>query len=318
MTARGVAASSDRAPAIETVGLGKRYRRTTWGLHDCTLTIPAGGVVGLVGSNGAGKTTLLHLAAGLLRPTAGDIRVLGTPPKQSPNYLAQVGFVAQGTPLYSHLTVRDHFAFAARLNTGWDRPYAAARIARLDIDVNRKAGELSGGQRAQVALTLALAKRPKLLLLDEPVASLDPLAYREFLGGLMEAAAEGNVTIVMSSHNITQLERVCDHLVVLADSQVRICGSIDDLLAEHRLVAGRRADLDVLPAEVEVVRATHTARHSTLLVRGTGLLPHPAWQVDDVPLEDLVLAYLAGRAAPSGGAAIPSGPPALSLADESP
>src|SRR4051812_37114957 len=150
------------APAIEAVGLGKSYRRTTWGLRDCTVTIPAGGVVGLVGSNGAGKTTLLHLAAGLLRPTTGDIRVLGTPPQQSPAYLAQIGFVAQGTPLYSNLSVRDHLTFAERLNISWDMPYAAARLKGFDIDCSRKAGELSGGQRAQVALTLALAKRPQL------------------------------------------------------------------------------------------------------------------------------------------------------------
>ena len=192
----------------------------------------------------------------------------------------------------------DHLKLGARLNPGWDGPLARRRIDQLDLDPRRKAGKLSGGQRAQLALTLALGKRPELLILDEPVASLDPLARREFLQDLMETVAEDQVNIVLSSHLISDLERVCDYLVVLADSRVQIAGPVDELLAAHHLLSGPRRDEDRLPAGMQVISGSHTDRQSTLLVRADGPVLDPAWTVSEVGLEDLVLAYMkqaAGR-----------------------
>ena len=283
---------------IETEGLGKRYRKR-WALTDCTLSIPAGHVVGLVGLNGAGKTTLLNLATGMLAPTAGTIEVLGGRPAAGPEQLARVGYLAQDAPVYAGLSVADHLKLGAHLNPGWDAALARRRIDQLDLDRGRKAGRLSGGQRAQLALTLALGKRPELLILDEPVASLDPLARRECLQDLMGTVAEEVVSGVLSSHLISDLERVCDYVVVLADSRVRIAGPVDELLAAHRLLSGPRRDEDTLPAGMRVVSASHTDRQSTLLVRADGPVLDPAWTVSEVGLEDLMLAYM--KQAAGGG-----------------
>lgn len=280
---------------IETAGLGRRYRRT-WALADCTLSVPAGHVVGLVGPNGAGKTTLLTMAAGLLAPTAGQIRVLGAAPGGSPGQLAKVGFLAQDCPVYPALSVADHLRLGARLNPAWDAALAAGRVARLDLGLRQKAGALSGGQRAQLALTMAIAKRPQLLILDEPAASLDPLARREFLADLMEAVAEQELSVVLSSHLLGDLERVCDYLIVLAGSRVRVAGPVDDLLADHHLLTGPRRDPASLPPGLEVVSARHTDVQSTLLVRAAGPVLDPAWTVSGVGLEDLVLAYMSEAA----------------------
>jgi ABC-2 type transport system ATP-binding protein len=277
-------------------GLGKRYGRR-WALSDCTLEVPAGRVVGLVGPNGAGKTTLLHLAVGLLTPTCGAIEVLGGRPAAGPAQLARVGFVAQDVPTYAGLSVDDHLRLGARLNPGWDDALARRRIGRLGLDLAQRAGKLSGGQRAQLALTLGVAKRPELLLLDEPVASLDPLARREFLQDLMEAVAEHELTVVLSSHLVSDLERVCDHLIVLVASRVRLAGDIDTLLATHHRLTGARRDPASLPADQHVVAASHTERQTTLLVRTETPIHDPAWTVSELSMEDLVLAYL-GQAAP--------------------
>jgi ABC-2 type transport system ATP-binding protein len=282
---------------IAAEGLGKRYRRK-WALTDCTLSIPAGHVVGLVGLNGAGKTTLLNLATGMLAPTTGTIEVLGERPAAGPAQLARVGYLSQDAPVYAGLSVGDHLKLGAHLNPDWDAALARHRVDQLDLDPGRKAGKLSGGQRAQLALTLALGKRPELLILDEPVASLDPLARREFLQDLMGTVAEEEVSVVLSSHLISDLERVCDYLIVLADSRVRIAGPVDDLLAAHHLLSGPRRDPDTLPAGTQVISASHTDRQSTLLVRAGGPVLDPAWTVSEVGLEDLVLAYMkqaAGR-----------------------
>jgi ABC-2 type transport system ATP-binding protein len=276
---------------IEASGLGKRYRRT-WALRDCTLTIPAGCVVGLVGPNGAGKTTLLQLATGLLTPTSGTISVLGEPPAASPAQLARVGFVAQDTPVYARMRVADHLRMGAWLNPGWDDELAQRRIGQLGLDPRQRAGSLSGGQRAQLALTLALAKRPELLLLDEPVASLDPLARREFLRSLMEAVAEHGTSVVMSSHLVADLERVCDYLIVLVASRVRIAGEVTALLASHRRLSGPRRDPATLPAGQEVIEESHTDKQSVLLIRTSEPVHDPAWTVTPVSLEDLVIAYM--------------------------
>jgi ABC-2 type transport system ATP-binding protein len=272
-------------------GLGKRYRRR-WALTDCTLGIPAGHVTGLVGPNGAGKTTLLNLAAGLLAPTTGTIEVCGGRPAAGPDQLAKVGYVAQDTPTYPGLSVRDHLELGARLNPHWDAALARDRVDRLGLDPTQKAGRLSGGQRAQLALTLGLAKRPELLLLDEPVASLDPLARREFLQGLMEAVAEHGFSVVLSSHLVADLERVCDHLLVLVDSRVRLDGEVDQLLATHHRLTGPRRDPGSLPADQQVVSSRSTDVQSTMVVRTDGPILDPAWTVGALSLEDLVLAYL--------------------------
>ena len=280
---------------LEAQGLGKRYGRR-WALTDCDLSIPAGRVVGLVGPNGAGKSTLLTMAVGLLPPTAGRLEVLGRTPAANAA-LTDVGFVAQGTPVYAGLSVADHLTMGARLNPTWDSAFAQERIAALDLDPSQRAGKLSGGQQAQLALTVAVAKRPRLLVLDEPVASLDPLARRDFLQGLMEIVAEQEVSVVLSSHLVADLERVCDYLVVLVDSRVRVAGDVEDLLATHHLLTGPLHDMDRLPSDWQVVQHSHTSRQSTLLVRTDQPILDPTWDVDRVGLEDMVLAYMRDGAA---------------------
>jgi ABC-2 type transport system ATP-binding protein len=272
-------------------GLGKTYRRRV-ALSDCTLDVPAGRVVGLVGPNGAGKSTLLHLAVGMLTPTSGTIEVLGGRPAESPAQLAKVGFVAQDTPTYSGLSIEDHLRLGAHLNPGWDDALARRRIDRLGLDLAQRAGKLSGGQRAQLALTLGIAKRPELLILDEPVASLDPLARREFLQDLMEAVAEHELSVVLSSHLVSDLERVCDHLIVLVASRVQLAGDLETLLATHHRLSGARRDPATLPADQHVIAASHTDRQTTLLVRTDSPIHDPAWTVGRLSLEDLVLAYM--------------------------
>ena len=276
---------------LEASGLGKRYGRR-WALTDCSLEIPAGRVVGLVGPNGAGKSTLLQLAVGLLAPSAGSITVLGGTPGGSAAQLRRVGFVAQDAPAYAGLSVLDHLRFGAWTNDGFDREGALQRAETLGLDLRQRAGKLSGGQRAQLALTLALAKRPELLVLDEPVASLDPLARREFLQLLMEAVAENAFSVILSSHLIADLERVCDYLIVLASSRVQVAGPIDRLLASHHRLTGPHHGSVTLPAGQQLITERHTDVQSTLLVRHDGPILDPAWNVSDVSLEDLVLAYI--------------------------
>jgi ABC-2 type transport system ATP-binding protein len=280
---------STKDAVLRAQGLGKRYGRR-WALSECTLDIPAGRVVGLVGPNGAGKTTLLNLAAGLLTPTSGTIEVCGGRPADGRDRLAKVGFVAQDTPAYARLTVAEHLELGARLNPGWDRRLADDRIQRLGLPLDRRAGSLSGGQRAQLALTLAIAKRPGLLILDEPVASLDPLARREFLQDISEAAA--GLSVVLSSHLVSDVERVCDHLIVLVASRVRVAGDVDRLLATHHLLTATRIDLAALPAGSHVVSVRRTDSRTTMVVRAGSPVSDPAWTVGPVGLEDLVLAYL--------------------------
>jgi ABC-2 type transport system ATP-binding protein len=279
---------------IRTEGLGKRYGRK-WALADCTLDVPAGRVTGLVGPNGAGKTSLLSLAVGMTQPTTGSIEVCGGRPAADATQLAKVGFVAQDTPTYARLSIADHLRLGQRLNPRWDGELARDRLDRLRLDRTQRAGSLSGGQRAQLALTLGLAKRPELLVLDEPVASLDPLARREFLQTLMEAVAEYDLSVVLSSHVVSDLERVCDYLVVLVDSQVRVEGDVEDLLASHARLTGPRHD--TLPSHLEVVSASHTDRQSTLVVRTDQPVLDPSWSVTSLGLEDLVLAYMQRPAA---------------------
>jgi len=289
---------TDTAIALEAERLGKRYGRL-WALRDCTLAMPEGRIVALVGPNGAGKTTLLQLVAGLLTPTEGTVRVFGEAARaNTPAALARVGFVAQDHPLYKGFRVTDLLTMGRRLNLPgrWDQALAERRLADLGIPLKQRAGKLSGGQQAQVALAMTLAKRPRLLLLDEPVASLDPLARREFMQVLMGAAVEDGLTVVLSSHVVAELERVCDHLVLLSAGRVQLAGEVDELLAGHRLLTGPRSDAMTTQQIPGVLRASHGDRQTTLLVRtaaGPGRPPvHPNWQSHPVTLEDLVLAYL--------------------------
>jgi len=245
-----------------------------------------------VGPNGAGKSTLLNLAAGLLIPSVGTIDVLGAPPAVDSVHLGRVGFVAQDAPTYSSLTVGEHFKLGARLNSTWDGDGARQRVAQLGLGLKERAGKLSGGQRAQLALTLALAKQPELLILDEPVASLDPLARREFLQHLMEAVAETGLSVVLSSHLVADVERVCDYLIVLVASRVQVAGDVDELLATHHRLVGARRETTSLPSDQHVIEASHTDRQSTFLVRTTRPILDPSWTVERVGLEDLVLAYM--------------------------
>ena len=282
-------------PVLQAHALGKRYGQRQ-ALADCTLEVPPGRVVGLVGPNGAGKTTLLKIACGMLAPTTGRIEVLGEQPAAGPAQLARVGYVAQDTPTYASLSVADHLKLGAKLNPRWDAKLAQARIDQLGLEPKQKAGKLSGGQRAQLALTVAVAKRPELLILDEPVASLDPLARRDFLRHLMESVAENDTSVILSSHLVSDLERVCDYLIVLVASRVLLTGETEDLLAQHhRIVCSRRQATD-LPPELDVIWAEHTDRQSTFIVRSQTEVPAGYWSAQHLELEDLVLAYMESAA----------------------
>ncbi len=276
--------------AFATDEVAKRYGKR-WALHGCSLEVPAGRVVALVGPNGACKTTLLHLAAGLLRPTMGTVTVLGGDPARDLALLPRVGLVAQDMPLYRGLTVLETLRLGRKLNPRWDHEMVTDRLLQLSIDVDQKVGTLSGGQRAQVALAVALGKRPELLLLDEPLASLDPLARREFMQTLMQTAAEGDLTIVLSSHLIADLERVCDHLVLVAAGHLQLSDDIDSLLAAHRVLVGPRPT-GAIAGVAEVIDEVRAARQSSMIVRVDGPIHDPRWAIEDVALEDLVLAYL--------------------------
>jgi ABC-2 type transport system ATP-binding protein len=245
-----------------------------------------------VGPNGAGKTTLLNMLVGLLPVSEGELRVDGAGPSSRPEFLARIGFLAQDCPLYQDFSVGDMLRFGREMNPSWDDELARSRVAAAEVPLSRRIGKLSGGQRAQVALALAVAKRPRVLLLDEPLASLDPLARRQFLKNLLDSACATGMTVVLSSHLIGELARVCDHLVVIRDGQVRLAGDLDELLEEHRWVTGPPAATGRMPTGVEVISRSPHERHSTLLVRMSEPLLSPALMTSPVDLESLVLAYL--------------------------
>jgi ABC-2 type transport system ATP-binding protein len=316
---------------LEARALAKRYGRT-WALRDCALSIPGGHVVALVGPNGAGKSTLLHIGVGLALPTEGTVSVLGNTAPSDPESLARVGFVAQSAPLYQTFSVSDMLHLGRAMNPRWDEGYAQTRLARLGIQLERHVGRLSGGQQAQVALSLALAKRPDLLLLDEPVADLDPLARHEFMGELMAAVAEHGISVVLSSHAIAELERTCDYLVLMSAGKVQVAGDVASLVDEHLLLAGPAAGAEQAAATRAVVRRSETGKQATLVVRDPGLaarasdqmgttgvtqLPGTAaglpagWTERPLGLEELILAYLREPEA----SALP-GPHRLDLAEE--
>ncbi|MER7078822.1 ABC-2 type transport system ATP-binding protein [Saccharopolyspora kobensis] len=277
--------------AIRTSGLGKRYRQK-WALRGCDIEVPAGRVVGLVGPNGAGKSTLMNLAVGLLAPTEGTLEVLGREVRAN-TVLHRVAYIDQEHTMYRNFTVREMVKTGRKLNARWDDRIAFDRLAELNIPLDSRIGALSGGQRAQVALAVALAKEPELLILDEPVASLDPLARRELMSVLMEAKADSGCTVVLSSHVVSELERLCDYLIVLDRGQVKLADDIDDLLEQHHLLVGPAA------AAADVAGVVHREDRGdrvSLLVRGDRPAPGSPWDVQHVDLETLVMHYLSAAA----------------------
>jgi ABC-2 type transport system ATP-binding protein len=284
--------SAEERNALETVSLSKRYG-TTWALQDCSFTLPAGRVGALVGPNGAGKTTLLHLAVGLLEPTSGSVRVFGSFPRaQAKEVLPRIGFVAQDHPLYGGFTVAEMHRLGRALNPRWDDEAARRRVERLGIPLDRRIRKLSGGQQAQVALGMALAKRPELVLLDEPLASLDPLARREFLRTLMDAVREHHLSVLLSSHIVADLERVCDYLIILSASRVQVAADIGEILRTHATLTVPRAEVDMVAAAHTVLEAEPSGQWTRLLVRLGDAAIEPEWQQDAASLEAIVLAYL--------------------------
>ena len=282
-------------PALRTDRLGHRYGRV-WGLRDCTLEVPAGAIAGLVGPNGAGKTTLLEMIIGLLEPTEGQVSVFGeSSHAPAAARLARVGYVAQDHPLYRDFSVADMFHLGRAMNPSWDQRLALTRMDALGIPLKRKVKGLSGGQRAQVSLTMALAKRAPLLVLDEPVSSLDPVARLEFMQEVMASAADTGLTVIIASHVVSELERLCDWLIVLTAGRVQIAGPADDLIAAHRLLTVPRATPDAELPGLRIHR-TDSDRHSTVLVRAdparVAAQLRPGWQAEPVGFEQLVMAYL--------------------------
>jgi ABC-2 type transport system ATP-binding protein len=278
---------------IEASGLGKRYG-STWALRECTLAIPAGHVTALVGPNGAGKTTLLNLAVGLTAPTVGSVTVLGGRPAGSAAALDGIAFVAQNAPVYKNLSVDDMLHLTRNLNRRFDEAFARARLGELGVPLGRKAGHLSGGQQAQLALTLALARRPQLLVLDEPMAMLDPVARHDFMATVMTAVADGGMSVVLSSHVLAELERVADYLILVSQGGVRVAGEVDDLLARHRVLTGSADEVGSYAGRQQVVHARSGQAQAHLLIRTSGPADPvpPGWEAHSVSLEELVLAYL--------------------------
>jgi ABC-2 type transport system ATP-binding protein len=290
--------------AIETSGLGKRFGRT-WALRDCSIAIPPGRVSALVGANGAGKTTLMRMLAGLATPSSGTATVVGIPPADDEDFLRRIGYLAQEVPLYRRWTAAEHLCLGAHLNASWDDGFARDRLLALGIPLDRRVGALSGGMRAQVALAMALGKRPQILLLDEPLAALDPLARREFLVTLATAVAEGGLTVLLSSHLLPDLERICDHLVVLDEGHPVLCDDIDMVLTTHRVITAEAGAAGAIARRHRVIAENRTPRQVSFTVRLTEAPNDPSWQIDDVTLEDVVLAYLSRNQPPDSRALAP-------------
>jgi ABC-2 type transport system ATP-binding protein len=283
------------AVALEAHGIGKRYRRRRpWALRDVELAIPAGSITALVGPNGAGKSTLIKGYVGFERPTAGRLLVDGVDPwRDRGAAIRRIGYVPQAASLYRELSVSDHLAMAARFRPAFDRPMAERRLAQLDIPLDVSADELSGGQQAQVGLAIALGTRAPVLLLDEPLASLDPLARREFLHVMVESVRETGATALLSSHVITDIEQACDRLLVLGGGRKLLDVSIAEARATHRVVgAGLAIESEV--GDVLVGRFPGPLGEPLTLVAGAGSGGRPA------TLEEIVLGHLAaGRVRPT-------------------
>jgi ABC-2 type transport system ATP-binding protein len=298
---------------IETTGLGKCYGKA-WALRDCTLAVPEGSLAALVGPNGAGKSTLMNMAVGLTVPTAGTATVLDGQATGSPAALDDIAFMAQDAPVYKNLSVADMLHLTRNLNRRFDDAAARARLIDLGIPLKKKTGKLSGGQQAQVALTVALARRPRLLILDEPLSALDPLARQDFLATVMTSMTDDGVSVLLSSHALAELERVADYLIVLGGGELRIAGEVDDLLAKHQVLTGPAADADRLAAQLSVVQAKRAGAQAHLLVEDSepGRPVPPGWEPHPVGLEELVLAYLRPAGGGTSSAAVYGAPTELS------
>ena len=276
---------------LEARALGKRYRGT-WALTDCTIAIPEGHLAALVGPNGAGKTTLLNIAVGLTTPTTGELSVLGGLPAGSAAALDGIAYVAQDMPLYRQLTVGDMLHLARNLNRDFDTAYARNRLTDLAIPTNRKTGSLSGGQRAQLALTLALARHPRLLVLDEPTAPLDPVARHDFMATVLAALTDDGLSVVLSSHVLAELERVADYLLLMTHGQVRLAGTVEAITARHRLLTGPTGERPPAGWQVIERRAAENQQHLLVAAPSTAETPPDQWQSRNVGVEEIAMGYL--------------------------
>lgn len=290
-----------RINAIESSGLGVTFGATS-ALQDCTLAIPTGRIVALVGSNGAGKTTLLHCLVGLCRPTAGKIEVLGGIAPGSVLARERIAFVAQDAPLYHHLSARSMISLTGKLNAQFDEQEAVSRLRSLDIPIDRRVGRLSGGQQAQLALTLALARHPELLVLDEPLARLDPVARHDIMESIISLVAKGGLSVVFSSHVVSELEHVADYLILLVNGRVQLADDIHRLLDEHVVISVPSERVDEIAQRFPVVVIQRSSHDTRLLVRVIG---PPELQIDveriEVTLDELVLGYLRNPVADLAG-----------------
>jgi ABC-2 type transport system ATP-binding protein len=283
---------SDAAVALEATRLGKRYGHK-WGLEDCSFQLPNGRIAALVGPNGAGKSTLLRMAAGITRPSAGEVRVFGhSPQEQTVDVLRQVGYLDQERPLYRSFRVEEMLRFGQKLNPSWDASAARGYLNDLEIPIDSRVSKLSVGQQAQVALTMCLAKRPALLLLDEPVAALDPVAREGLMHVLLRSVVDDNSTVLLSSHAIADLVTVCDFVIILSASRVHVADDLDYVLASHRLLVASSEEAPQLPSGVVVISATNSERETKLLVRLEQPVSAPSWRVVEPTLDEIVIAYL--------------------------
>lgn len=267
--------TTELTTALEAVDLGKQYRRG-WALRGCTFQLPAGCISALLGPNGAGKSTLMRLAVGLLTPTTGHVRAY-----------QRVAFLAQDKPLYRRFTVAEMLRAGASMNPEWDNAYAKKLVDEAGVPMGARIGTLSGGQRTRVALAIALGRRPQLIMLDEPLADLDPLARREVMQTLLAEVTDTGMTVLLSSHVLADLDGVCDYLLLLANGRIHLSGAVEDLLSQHRVMIGGR-ELE-LPHS-SIVDSSVTARQATLLARTTEAAA--GWELHEPTLEELTLAYL--------------------------
>jgi ABC-2 type transport system ATP-binding protein len=284
---------ADDCVALETAGLGKRYSHA-WALRDFTIRLPKGRIAALVGPNGAGKSTLMRMAVGITRPSTGTLRILGGSPNElQADVLSRIGYLDQERPVYEFLRVEEMLRAGRSLNPRWDDPLAHRYLADLAIPLRSRIGRLSIGQQAQVAMVMCLAKRPELLVLDEPVAALDPLARHQLMGLLLQSVAEGGTTVLFASHVIGDLEAVCDFVVILNRSRLAVADDLSHLLASHQLLVGAEPNLSVDAGDlVQIVSRTTTGRQTDLLVRTETPIADPRWEIHEPTLEEIVLAYL--------------------------
>ena len=286
---------TDEEVVIETEALTKRFRRRT-ALNECSLSIPRGRVAALVGPNGSGKTTLLRLLAGLSQPTEGRISVFGEDLSTSNVALrARVGYLDQDRPLYPWWRVREILEFGRRINPSWDVDFAVRHLSLLDIDVESRVRELSGGQRAQVALAVCFAKRPELVLLDEPAAALDPVARQDLLQNITELFADNEGSVLMSTHAIDDVAAICDYVIILSKARIVLSEDLDFVLESHRYLSRGVDDGVPVPRGATVLEERRTTREVTYLVRLAMPLERDGWRIERPTLNEIVIAYLRDR-----------------------